>query len=254
MRKLIIGANWKMNKTPQEGVELVKALKESLGNWNDVEIVVCPPYPALTAVQEVLEEEGNLILGAQNLYWEEAGAFTGEVAPAMLTACGCQYVLIGHSERRHVFGETDAEVAKKVRAALDAGLRPIVCVGELLEQWESGQTEQVVKEQLEVGLGKVEQAEAATIVVAYEPVWAIGTGKASTAEDAEGMAAFIRGVLENLFGEETAQAIRIQYGGSVKPENVAGYLGQPNIDGALVGGASLKADVFTELVKNSREG
>jgi triosephosphate isomerase len=172
----------------------------------------------------------------------------------MLKACGCEYVIIGHSERRHVFGETDDEVAKKVRAALDEGLKPILCVGELLEEREAGKTEAVVKRQLEAALAEVSAEEVSEIVIAYEPVWAIGTGKASTADDAQRVAHFIRQLLAKGYGNEKAEAVRIQYGGSVKPDNVRAFLEQPDVDGALVGGASLKAAVFAELVKNSREG
>jgi len=253
MRKIIIGANWKMNKTPQEGVELVSELKEQLGALGDMEVVICPPYPALLPVGAELSGT-DMVLGAQNLYWEKEGAYTGEVSPGMLKACGCEYVIIGHSERRHVFGETDDEVAKKVRAALDEGLKPILCVGELLEEREAGKTEAVVKRQLEAALAEVFAEEVSEIVIAYEPVWAIGTGKASTADDAQRVAHFIRQLLAKGYGNEKAEAVRIQYGGSVKPDNVRAFLEQPDVDGALVGGASLKAAVFAELVKNSREG
>jgi len=253
MRKIIIGANWKMNKTPREGVELIRELKEQLGSLRDIEVVICPPYPALLPVGCELKDTG-MALGAQNLYWEKEGAFTGEVSPGMLKACGCEYVIIGHSERRHVFGETDDQVAKKVRAALAEGLKPILCVGELLEEREAGITEAVVRGQLEAALAVVSPQEVSGLVIAYEPVWAIGTGKASTAEDAQEVAHFIRQLLAEGYGKEKAEAVRIQYGGSVKPDNVRAFLQQPDVDGALVGGASLKAAVFAELVKNSREG
>lgn len=253
MRKTVIGANWKMNKTPREGVELVSELKKQVGALEDIEVVICPPYPALLPVGSELCGT-DMVLGAQNLYWEREGAYTGEVSPGMLKACGCEYVIIGHSERRHVFGETDGEVAKKVRAALDEGLKPILCVGELLEEREAGQTEAVVKRQLETALAEVSGAEVSQLVLAYEPVWAIGTGKASTADDAQRVAHFIRKLLEDHYGKEKAEAVRIQYGGSVKPDNVRAFLQQPDVDGALVGGASLKATVFAELIKNSREG
>lgn len=250
MRKPVIGGNWKMNKTPQEGVELVAELRDDLGDMADVEVIICPPYPALLPIGSELAG-GNIKLGAQDLYWEKEGAFTGQVSPGMLRACGCQYVIIGHSERRHVFGETDAQVAKKVRAALDEGLKPILCVGELLAEREAGETEIVVKRQLEAALAGVRGEEISTLVIAYEPVWAIGTGRASTAEDAQDVAHFIRRTLAGLYDREKSEAVRIQYGGSVKPENVKFYLAEADIDGALVGGASLKAAVFAQLIRNS---
>lgn len=250
MRKPVIGGNWKMNKTPQEGMELVAELKGALGVPADVEVVIFPPYPALQVVGSELAGS-SIKLGAQDLYWEKKGAFTGQVSPGMLTACGCRYVIIGHSERRHVLGETDEEVAKKVRAALDEGLKPILCVGELLEEREAEETEMVVKRQLEAALAGVTGEEISAMIIAYEPVWAIGSGRASTAEDAQAVAHFIRRILKDLYGSERAEEVRIQYGGSVKPENVKSYMAQSDIDGALVGGASLEAAVFAQLIRNS---
>lgn len=250
MRKPVIGGNWKMNKTPQEGVELVAKLKDALRDMAAVEVVLCPPYPALVPVAEELVGS-DIKLGGQDLFWEKEGAFTGQVSPGMLKACGCHYVIIGHSERRHVFGETDEDVAKKVRAAIDEGLKPILCVGELLAEREAGETEAVVERQLKAALAGVTAEEVSTAIIAYEPVWAIGTGRASTAKDAQAVAQFIRKTLADLYGEEKAELVRIQYGGSVKPDNVNQYLREPDIDGALVGGASLKAAVFAELIGNS---
>ncbi|NLJ34024.1 MAG: triose-phosphate isomerase [Firmicutes bacterium] len=250
MRKPVIGGNWKMNKTPQEGVELVAKLKDALRDMAAVEVVLCPPYPALVPVAEELVGS-DIKLGGQDLFWEKEGAFTGQVSPGMLKACGCHYVIIGHSERRHVFGETDEDVAKKVRAAIDEGLKPILCVGELLAEREAGETEAVVERQLKAALAGVTAEEVSTAIIAYEPVWAIGTGRASTAKDAQAVAQFIRKTLADLYGEEKAELVRIQYGGSVKPDNVNQYLKEPDIDGALVGGASLKAAVFAELIGNS---
>ncbi len=247
MRTPIIAGNWKMNKNAVEAVELVRALRESTAGVEKVEVVVCPPFVALTVVKEALT--GSKIgLGAQNVYWEEKGAFTGEISPLMLKDL-VTYVIIGHSERRQYFGETDETVNKRVRAALAHGLTPIMCVGETLAQRESGETSVVVTRQVTNGLAGLSAEEMKSIVIAYEPVWAIGTGRASTGEDANAVVARnIRAPLSKLFGEEVAQGIRVQYGGSVTPANIEEFMGVPEIDGALVGGASLKVADFTTII------
>ena len=247
MRTPIIAGNWKMNKNVAEAVELVSALRESTAAIEKVEMVVCPPFVCLTAVKEALA--GSKIgLGAQNVYWEEKGAFTGEISPLMLKGL-VTYVIIGHSERRQYFGETDATVNKRVRAALAHGLTPIMCVGETLAQREAGETSAVVTTQVMNGLAGLSAAEVKSIVIAYEPVWAIGTGRASTGEDANAVVAQnIRTPLSKLFGEAVAQSVRVQYGGSVTAANAAEFMGRPEIDGALVGGASLKVADFTGII------
>jgi triosephosphate isomerase len=248
MRTPIVAGNWKMNKTVEEARLLVFEMNRKLREITGVEKVLCPPFPALLAVSALLQGT-DIGLGAQNLHWEEKGAYTGEVAPNMVAEF-CQYVIIGHSERRAYFGETDETVNKKVRAALAHDLIPIVCVGETEDQYDSGQTGEVVCRQISQGLADVDPAKAADIIVAYEPIWAIGTGKASSGENANAVLAdHIRPALTDLFGEETAQAIRIQYGGSVTGANADEFFSQPEIDGALVGGASLKVDDFIAIVQ-----
>jgi len=248
MRTPIVAGNWKMNKTVEEARSLVLEMSRNLRDIKGVEIVLCPPFPALLAVSAMLQGT-DIGLGAQNLHWEEKGAFTGEVSPGMVAEF-CQYVIIGHSERRAYFGETDEKVNRKVHAALSHGLTPIVCVGETENEYESGRTGEVVRRQISLGLANIDPAKAAGLVVAYEPVWAIGTGKASSGENANAVLAdHIRPALAGLFGAETAQAIRIQYGGSVTAANADEFFSQPEIDGALVGGASLKLDEFTGIVK-----
>jgi len=231
-----------------EAKALAEDLKKRVQDVQNVEVVVCPPFISLTTVRDVVQGS-NIGLGAQNLHWEKEGAFTGEIAAPMLTSAGCAYVIIGHSERRTYFGETDETVNKKVFAALQEGLKPIVCVGETLQERESNATFTVIKRQITGGLAKLSQAQMASVVLAYEPVWAIGTGKTATPAQAQEVHAFIRNLLVELFGELTAQATRIQYGGSVKPDNAAELMGQTDIDGALVGGASLKADTFEKIIK-----
>ena len=247
MRVPIIAGNWKMNKNVAEAVELVRALRESTAAVEKVEMVVCPPFVSLTVVKEALA--GSKIgLGAQNVYWEEKGAFTGEISPLMLQGL-VTYVIIGHSERRQYFGETDATVNKRVRAALAHGLLPILCVGETLAQREAGETAAVVSTQVTNGLAGLSAEEVKSIVVAYEPVWAIGTGRASTGEDANAVVAQnIRVPLSTMFGDEVAQGVRVQYGGSVTAANAAEFMGMPEIDGALVGGASLKVADFSGII------
>lgn len=250
MRKTIIAGNWKMYKTSLEAIELVNLLKRDLSDITEVEIVVCPPFTALSDVRDVLIES-NIGLGGQNLYWEDQGAFTGEVSAPMLKALDVQYVIIGHSERRQFFGETDATVNRRIKAALKHQLTPIVCIGENLNERESGQTFAVIEKQLHGSLANLTVEEMEEIVLAYEPVWAIGTGKTATPQQAQEVHRFIRAQLVKIFGEDLADSVRIQYGGSVKPENITELISQPDIDGALVGGASLKHDSFAQIVKNS---
>ncbi len=248
MRKPFVAGNWKMNKTIAETRELLSALVSGLNEIHGVERVVCPPFMSLTAASELLAGK-EIGLGAQDMHWEEKGAFTGEVAPGMVKEL-CGYVILGHSERRAYFGETDETVNKKLLAAQKAGLTPIVCVGETLAQYEAGETSKVVSSQARLGLQGVSADFAPRIVVAYEPVWAIGTGKASSAENAQNVHGnVIRPVLKELFGAETAQAIRILYGGSVTAANAGEFFSQPDIDGALVGGASLKAEEFVSIAR-----
>ncbi|NLJ85208.1 MAG: triose-phosphate isomerase [Firmicutes bacterium] len=248
MRVPIIAGNWKMHKLPEEAVALCRDLIPRLGKLDDREVVLCPPFTALPAVGEAIRGT-KLSLGAQNVFYEISGAYTGEVAPPMLKALGVKYVIIGHSERRQYFGETDEMVNRKMQAALDHGLLPIVCVGETLEQREAGITESLVKSQIEQGFKGIAEGYAKEIVVAYEPVWAIGTGKTATAEEANRVIKVIRETLAGIYGNATAAAMRIQYGGSVKPGNMAELMGQPEIDGALVGGASLDAVSFARIVR-----
>ena len=246
MRKPIIAGNWKMYKTNSEAKMLVQGLKEKTLPAG-VEVVLCPPFTALTTVAELLKGT-EIGLGAQNLFWEEEGAFTGEVAPAMLKEIGCHYVIIGHSERRQYFGETDETVNKKVKAALRHGLKPIICVGESLAQREAGETDAFVAGQVEKALDGLAPEEIPQVVIAYEPIWAIGTGRSSSGSDANQVIGMIRQTVAKQFKPELADQVRIQYGGSVKPENIKEYMAQPDIDGALVGGASLKADAFFGII------
>jgi triosephosphate isomerase len=248
MRKPIIAGNWKMYKTIPEAKTLVSGMLSKLSGSNDVEVVFCPPFTALSTVKELIKG-ASCGLGAQDLYWKEQGAFTGEVSPLMLKDIGCDYVIIGHSERRQYFGETDATVNLKVKAALAVGIKPIICVGESLAQREAGETNTLIKNQTEKALEGVDASAIPSLVIAYEPIWAIGTGKSSSATDANEVIGLIRKTVTNLFGKDAAQQMRIQYGGSVKPENVKEYMDQPEIDGALVGGASLEAESFFKLIK-----
>jgi len=251
MRKPIIAGNWKMNKTIGEALELVNSLKELVADVTDVEIVVAPPFTALQAVGEAIEGT-NIKLAAQDMFWEESGAYTGEISPLMLKDVGCQYVIIGHSERRGYFGETNETINRKVKAAHKHGLKPIMCVGEKLEERESGVTKEVVKDHVVNGLKGLSEEEMLNTVIAYEPVWAIGTGRTATPQQAQEVHQFIRELLGEIFSKEVAEQVRIQYGGSIKPENIAGLMAQPDIDGGLVGGASLKADSFAKIVKFGR--
>ena len=235
-----------MNTTVGEAVELAEAVKAKYNNF-DVDVVLCTPFTNLYAVHQVIQD-APIGLGAQDVFWEDSGAFTGQVSPSMLTAVGCQYVIIGHSERRQYFGETDETVNKKIKKALENNLTPIVCVGELLEERESDKTEQVVETQIRGAFDGVSADDMKKIVIAYEPVWAIGTGKVATPVQAQQVHKFIRDLLAKMYDENISEAIRIQYGGSMKPDNAAELLSQPDIDGGLIGGASLKADSFLGIV------
>ena len=249
-RKVIIAGNWKMNKNASEGKALVEALKAQTAKFENVEIVVCPPFTTIGAAVEAAAGS-NIGVGAQNIHWAANGAFTGEISADMLKTSGVEYVIIGHSERRQYFGETDETVNKRLVAALEAGLIPIVCIGELLEEREAGKTEEVLSTQIRGGLANVSAADAAKIVIAYEPVWAIGTGKTATPEMAQAAHAFIRAELAAMFGTDTAEAIRIQYGGSMKPANAKELVAQKDIDGGLIGGAALDAESFLSLISEA---
>ncbi|MFH2012324.1 MAG: triose-phosphate isomerase [Pseudomonadota bacterium] len=250
MRKIVIAGNWKMNKTVSEAVELISNLKSLTADVTDVEIVVAPPFLAIYHVAQ--EVKGfNIQVSAQDVFWEEEGAYTGAVSPKMLLDVGCEYVIIGHSERRQYFGETDETVNKKIKSSLQHGLIPIFCVGETLQQRESGDTFNIVETQIKRGLSSLSSSDMENVIIAYEPVWAIGTGKTATSEQAEEVHSFIRKLLKEIY-KDTADRIRILYGGSVKPDNIDGLMAKPNIDGALVGGASLKADDFARIVKYRR--
>jgi len=244
MRTPLIAGNWKMNTTVTDAQTLVSQMTGALGRIEGVEVLLCPPFVSLAAVKAILQGT-NVQLGAQNMYWEDKGAFTGEVSPLMLSPL-CRYVILGHSERRNIFGESDEVIACKVRAALRACLRPILCVGERLEENEAGKTRDVVSRQLRSALSGI--GDIGSLVVAYEPVWAIGTGRAASGEQARATSGFIRMILSDLFGDAKASGVRIVYGGSVTAGNVAEYLKQPDIDGALVGGASIKALEFISIV------
>jgi triosephosphate isomerase len=243
-----IAGNWKMNKTVGEALDLVKELKTAISGVKGVEVAVAPPFTALYTVHKELEGS-SIRLAAQNLYWEEKGAFTGEVSPLMIKEIGCHYVIIGHSERRQFFGETDETVNRRIKAALFQDLKVIFCIGETLKEREGGKTFSVVERQVEGGLKGLGDKEMRNMVIAYEPVWAIGTGKTATLEQAEEVHRFIRGKIDKLYSREVSEEIRIQYGGSVTPENIKGLMSQPNIDGALVGGASLKSESFSKIVR-----
>ncbi|MDP2936818.1 MAG: triose-phosphate isomerase [Dehalococcoidia bacterium] len=244
MRTPIIAGNWKMNTTLPEARELVGAMLADLGRISGVEKVLCPPFISLAAIADLVKGT-SVGIGAQNMHFQEKGAFTGEVSPVMLSPL-CQYVILGHSERRQYFGETDEIVNKKVEAALKVGLRPIMCVGERLEENEAGRTEEVVGRQVRGGLAAIPRPES--LIIAYEPVWAIGTGRAATAGQANQTIGFIRQVVAELYGDGFAEDLRIQYGGSVTAQNAAELMREPEIDGALVGGASLKAQDFVSIV------
>jgi triosephosphate isomerase len=247
MRRPFIAGNWKMNLDRASAVALAEGLVGGTSRIGEVDVAVCPPYVYLDAVAAVVGGS-KVELGAQDMYHESGGAFTGEISAAMLCDLGCKYVILGHSERRHVLGESDEAINKKVHAALAAGLLPIVCVGEMLDQREANKTAEVVRTQFDGSLAGVSDEQMLKIVIAYEPVWAIGTGKVATPQQAEEVHLDLRKLIEDRYNEKVAESVRIQYGGSVKPDNAADLLGQPNIDGALVGGAALTVDSFLGII------
>ncbi len=247
MRRKVIAGNWKMNMLPNEAIQMITELEPLVKDTNN-EVVLCVPFTDLFYALNVAQGT-NIKIGAQNMHFEEKGAFTGEVAPGMLKEINCEFVILGHSERRWIFGENDELINKKVISAFEHDLIPVLCVGEKLEERESGQTEQVILKQLENDLKGVSEDHLKNMVIAYEPVWAIGTGKNASEKDAKEACALIREFIHSRFGSETSDKVRILYGGSVKPENVKMYMSQEGIDGALVGGASLKADSFASLTK-----
>ncbi|MBO3063261.1 MULTISPECIES: triose-phosphate isomerase [Mammaliicoccus] len=253
MRKPIIAGNWKMNKTVQEAKDFVNELP-ALPDTNEVDSVICAPTLQLDALVNLTKEgvAQGLQIGAQNAYFEDNGAFTGETSPAALEDLGVKYVVLGHSERREYFGETDEDVNKKALAVFSHNMTPIICVGETLEEREAGKAESVVGGQVEAALKGFSKDQVKSTVIAYEPIWAIGTGKSSTSEDANQMCAHVRNVVAGAFSPEEADALRVQYGGSVKPENIKEYMAQSDIDGALVGGASLKVDSFVALLEGAK--
>jgi len=250
MRRLWIGGNWKMYKTIGEALTLVQSLKDGMPHSEAVEVVIAPPFTALPAVGSALRGT-SIQLAAQNLHWADQGAYTGEISPGMLREVGCRYVLIGHSERRHWFKETDAVINQKMQAGLRAGLQPVFCIGETLEEREAERVEAVLSRQIREGLQGFSAEQAASGVIAYEPVWAIGTGKTATPEMAQAVHSFIRGLLADLFDKRVASDKRIVYGGSVTPETTRALLAQADIDGGLVGGASLKAEPFIAIIEES---
>jgi len=249
MRRLLIAGNWKMHNNIPESLDLVRKILYGVQNITVLDILVCPPFTALKSVYDLIKGS-NIKLGAQNLHWEMKGAFTGEISPLMLKDVGCEYVIIGHSERREYFKETDDIINKKIFAALKVGLKPIVCIGEKLEERESGVTEKVLEQQITEGLKGLSNEDMENITIAYEPVWAIGTGKTATPEIANTTQSFIRNKIKEIFNENIAEKIRILYGGSVKADNAKALLEQEHIDGALVGGASLDAENFIKIIKS----
>ena len=249
MRKPIIAGNWKMNENIEEAISLVEGMRHELDAIEGVEVVLCPSFVSLSAVADLVKGT-SIALGAQNMHFEEKGAYTGEISPLMLKGL-CQFVILGHSERRKYFAETDEMVNRKVKAALAHGLTPIICVGEDLAQNEAGLTEEVVTGQVKVVLEGIGAAQVKGLVIAYEPIWAIGTGKPATGEGANQVIGLVRRTIAELYDEATAQVVRIQYGGSVSPGNIAEFMAQPEIDGALVGGASLRAGDFVAIVQDA---
>ncbi|MFC1856432.1 triose-phosphate isomerase [Thermodesulfobacteriota bacterium] len=246
-RRPLIAGNWKMFKTNSEAIQMAGQLVQRVNEAAGVDIMIAPPFTALASVSTAVQ--GSLVaLGAQNLFWESEGAYTGEVSAAMLVSAGCRYVIIGHSERRQYFGETDKTVNKKINAALGAGLIPVFCVGETEQERESGETFSVLDKQIKIGLQDFSAEDLASLVIAYEPVWAIGTGKTATSKQAQEVHLFLREMLEKAYGNSFGHALRILYGGSVKPDNIKELMSLPDVDGALVGGASLKAEIFSEIV------
>jgi len=251
MRNIVIAGNWKMNNDLAQSEKLIVELKNLLQNEKpNCDVIVCPPYTSLSEASKLLNGS-QIKLGAQNMHFEENGAFTGEVSASMLKSVGCEYVILGHSERRHIFGEGNEMINKKIKKALSAGLKPIFCVGELLEERESGTTNDVVKKQILKGLAEISADDMKNIIIAYEPVWAIGTGKTASPAQAQEVHEFIRDLIEITYSLEVANDLVIQYGGSVKPDNAKELISQKDIDGALVGGACLKADSFMGIIKGA---
>lgn len=250
MRKKVIAGNWKMNMDLHQSQKLVSEILNGLGKDNKAEVIVCPPYTSLSEVNSLLKGT-QVNLGAQNMYYEKSGAYTAEISADMLKSVGCEYVILGHSERRVIFNESDEFINKKIKAALTKELKPIFCIGELLEQRESGETMKVISAQIEKGLEGIASDQMKNIIVAYEPVWAIGTGKTATPEQAQEVHLFIRELVAKKFSASVAENIIIQYGGSVKPDNSSELLSQKDIDGALVGGACLKADSFLSIIASA---
>ncbi|MGD1006156.1 MAG: triose-phosphate isomerase [Ignavibacteriaceae bacterium] len=249
MRKKVIAGNWKMNNDLSESQNLISKLISGLSNEKvNCDVIVCPPFTSLSEANSLLKKS-IIKLGAQNMYFEESGAFTGEISASMLKNTGCEYVILGHSERRTIFGETDQVINKKIKKALQSNLLPIFCVGESLQERESEVTNDIIKRQITEGLKNISSAEMQKIIIAYEPVWAIGTGKTASPQQAEDVHAFIRGLVKSLYSNEIAEGLVIQYGGSVKPDNAKELLSQKDIDGALVGGACLKSESFIEIIK-----
>lgn len=249
MRTPVIAGNWKMNKTAGQAVFVVQKLEDLVKDTVGVEIVVAPPFVALRALEVVLEQDkSNIHLGAQNMHWEGEGAYTGEISPLMLLDVGVKYVIIGHSERRQLFGETDENVSKKVKAALDYELIPIMCCGETLEEREGNRTEKIISKQVRTGLEGLSPSEIIRVIIAYEPIWAIGTGRTATPEQANETVAFVRTIVAEMYGQDIADEVRVLYGGSVKPDNIDALMATSDIDGALVGGACLEPASFARIV------
>jgi triosephosphate isomerase (TIM) len=246
MRKAIIAGNWKMNKTAQEAAQLIIGLRDKVKSAN-CEVVLCPPFTSL-AQAVTLTEGTNIMVGAQNMHFEETGAYTGEISPLMLKSIGVKYVILGHSERRQIFKEDDVLINKKLKSAFINGLTPILCCGETLEEREAGKTFEIINNQLKADLVDIDAKEATNMIIAYEPIWAIGTGKTATSKDANDVIKSIREKIKEMFGSEASEAVRIQYGGSVKPSTIKEQMAQSDIDGALVGGASLTVDDFAGIV------
>jgi triosephosphate isomerase len=250
MRRKFIAGNWKMNTNLEETRDLLQSLLRQNAGINKTDVMVAPPFVNLRAARDLLKDS-SFKLGAQNLYWEEKGAFTGEVSALMLKDCGCEYVIIGHSERRQYFKETDQDVNRKVNASVKHQLKPVVCVGEILEEREQGKTLGIIEHQVRNGLEAFSKDQVQTLLIAYEPVWAIGTGRAATVQDAIEVHQLIRQVISEMFGKEISQNLRILYGGSVTAENIDGFIREAEIDGALVGGASLKSDAFSRIIQSA---
>ncbi len=253
MRNPIIGGNWKMNKgTPSEAIEMLKEMIPLVKKISSVDIVIVPPFTALSSTIQTVKNT-NIMVGAQNMYYEEKGAFTGEVSPIFLKELGCKYVILGHSERRDIFNESDDLINKKLKKALKSDLNPIVCIGEHLEEREAGRTKNVIENQFNLTFKDLKSEEFGRVIIAYEPIWAIGTGKTATPEQAEEIHIFIRELIANVYGKNTAETVRIQYGGSIKPINAKEIFDKENIDGGLVGGASLQPKSLYEIIKAAEE-